>query len=175
MPKTRAQKESLLAAFSDRINRSQSVVFVSTVGIKVDDIETMRDGLFQHGLQLQVAKNSLLKLALDEHKLEIPQELLDQPLALIYSYEDAVLGPKQVAGFKKEIEQLTVLGGIADGAFITPAQVDAYAKLPSREELLGQLLRTLNGPISGIVNVFAGNLRSLVNVIGAIRDAQPAS
>jgi large subunit ribosomal protein L10 len=175
MPKTRAQKEQLLSAFSDRMNRSQSVVFVSTTGIKVGEIEMMRDSLFEQGLQFQVAKNSILKLALQELKLEVPQDILDQPLALIYSYDDAVAGPKQTAAFKKEVEALTVLGGIADGTFINPAQVDAYAKIPSREQLLAQLVGTLNAPISGLVNVFAGNLRSLINVLNAVKDAKPAA
>lgn len=175
MPKTRVQKEQLLAAYADRLGRSQSVVFVGAAGIKVQEVEMMRDALFQHGLQFQVTKNNVLKRALEEHKLEVPAELLDQPLALIYSYDDAIIGPKQAAAFRKEVEALTILGGLADGMFLTPAQVEAYAKLPSREELLARLVGTLNAPISGIVNVFAGNLRSLVNVIGAIRDAQPAS
>ncbi len=175
MPKTRSQKEQLLAAFTDRVGRSQSVVLVSTVGVKVTDIELMRDALFKEGLQLQVAKNSLLKLALTELNIEVPQELLDQPLALIYSYEDVVAGPKLTSAFKKEIEVLNVLGGIANGSFISPAQVEAYAKLPSREQLLAQLVGTLNAPISGIVNVLAGNVRSILNVLGAIRDAKPAA
>lgn len=174
MPKTRAQKEQLLSAFSDRVGRSQSVVFVSTIGIKVDDIEMMRDSLFEHSLQLQVAKNSILKLALEELKIEVPQELLDQPLALIYSYEDVVAAPKQTVAFRKEIEALNLLGGIADGTFITPAQVEAYAKLPSREQLLAQLVGTLNAPLVGVVNVLAGNLRGLVNVLTAI-SAKPVA
>jgi len=174
MPKTRLQKEQLLGAYADRLGRSQSVVFVGAAGIKVTDVELMRDGLFEHGLQFQVAKNSVLKRAFAEHKIEVPTELLDQPLALIYSYDDAVIGPKKVAAFRKEIEALTILGGLADGMFLTPAQVEAYAKLPSREELLARLVGTLNAPISGIVNVFAGTLRSLVNVLGAVRDAKTA-
>ncbi|HSI21044.1 MAG TPA: 50S ribosomal protein L10 [Verrucomicrobiae bacterium] len=175
MPKTRVQKEQLLAAFSDRMNRSQSVVFVSTIGIKVNEVEMMRDTLFEHGLQLQVAKNSLLKRALTELKLEVPEELLDQPLALIYSYDDAVAAPKQAAAFKKEVEALNILGGIAGGVYLTPAQVNAYAKLPSREQLLAQLVGTINAPVSGFVNVLAGNVRSIVNVLGAIRDSKQAA
>lgn len=174
MPKTRVQKEQLLSAFSDRLGRSQSVVFVSTIGVKVGEIEMMRDALFEQGLQLQIAKNSILKLALDELKIEVPQELLDQPLALVYSYNDVVAAPKQASAFKKEVEVLNILGGIADGTFITPAQVESYAKLPSREQLLAQLVGTLQAPISGLVNVFAGNLRGLVNVLTAIKDAKAA-
>jgi large subunit ribosomal protein L10 len=174
MPKTRVQKEQMLTAFSDRLNRSESVVFISTAGIKVGEMETMRDNLFEHGLQLQVAKNSILKLALEECQVEVPQEILDQPLALIYSYEDAIAAPKQAAAFKKEVEAMNILGGIADKVFISAAQVEAYAKLPSREQLLAQLVRTINAPVSGFVNVLAGNVRSVLNVLNAIRDAKAA-
>ncbi len=174
MPKTRQQKEALLAQVSDRMQRAQSVVFVGVTGVKVDEVEQMRDAFHKDGVQLQVAKNSLLKIALAESKLEVPAELLDQPLALVFSYDDPVAGPKLVAPFLKDVEAMQVLGGISDGAFITPAQVSALSKLPSREQLLGQLVGTLNAPISGFVNVLAGNIRGLVNVLGAIRDQKPA-
>src|SRR5690606_20296531 len=133
---------------------SQSIVFLTLSGLKVDQVETMRDAFFEVGLQLQVPKNSLFKRVLTESKIEVPAEITDQPIAVVYSYEDAVLGPKTVEPFVKEIEQMQVLGGIADGKFITSAQVKAYASLPSREQLLAQLVGTLNAPISGLVNVF---------------------
>lgn len=174
MPKTRVQKEALLSAIADRVSRSESVVFISLNGVKVDEMEQLRDAFFKDGLQLQVAKNSLLKRVLTDAKVEVPQEILDQPLGLVYSYSDVVAGPKAVTPFLKEMEQLSILGGITSGAFITPAQVEALAKLPSREQLLAQLVGTLQAPISGIVNVMAGNLRSLVNVMTAIKDAKAA-
>lgn len=174
MPKTRSEKEAILATLTDRLSRSQSIVFLTVAGVKVDEMEQLRDAFHQVGLQLQVAKNTLLKRVLADMALQVPDEVLDQPVALLYSYEDAVLGPKTVSPFVKDVEALQVLGGIADATFITPAQVDAYAKLPSREQLLGQLVGTLNAPISGLVNVLAGNLRGLVTVLGAIRDTKTA-
>ncbi len=163
-----------MTAYTDRLSRAQSVVFVSTRGVTVTEIESMRDLLFQHGLQLQVAKNSLLSIALADAHVTVPLEMLDEPVALVYSYDDAIAGPKHVAALQKDIEKLAIFGGIAEHTFITPAQVEAYAKLPSREQLLGQLVGTLNAPISGLVNVFAGNLRSLVTVLSAVRDSRTA-
>jgi large subunit ribosomal protein L10 len=170
MPKTREQKSTLLEQLNDRLGRSESVVFISLSQVKVSDVEQLRDAFFKEGVQLQVAKNSLLKIALTENKLDVPSDILDQPIGLVYSYTDPVAGPKAVTPFLKDIEALKILGGIADGAFITPAQVSAYAALPSREQLLGQLVGTLQAPISGLVNVLAGNIRGLVTVLGAIRD-----
>jgi large subunit ribosomal protein L10 len=172
MPKTRQQKEELVSSFADRLNRSASVVLVAMSGIKVGQVEAIRDGLFPHGLQLQVAKNSLLKRVLEELKIDVPSEITDQPLGLVYSYDDVIAGPKAVEGFKKEIDTLQILGGIMDGKYVPASSVEALAKLPSRQQLLGQLAGTIAAPLSGLVNVLQGNIRGLVTVMGQIRDAK---
>ena len=172
MPKTRVQKNEILALTTDRLNRSKSVVFVNIQGVKVSEMEAIRDALFTDGLQLQVAKNNIFKLALKEVGVEVPAEVLDQPVGVIYSYEDAVASAKLAAPFVKEVAALEIVGGIMDGVFLSVAQVDALAKLPSREQLLGQLVGTLAAPLSGMVNVLQGNIRGLVTVMGAIRDAR---
>lgn len=172
MPKTRLQKEAILALASDRLSRAQSVVFVNIQGVKVSDMELIRDALFKDGLQLQVAKNNIFRLALKEANVEVPAEVLDQPLGVIYSYDDVVAPAKALAPFAKEVQALEIVGGIMDGTFLSVAQVNALAKLPSREQLLGQLVGTLAAPLSGMVNVLQGNIRGLVTVMGQIRDAK---
>lgn len=170
MPKTRLQKEEILAKTIDRLTRAQSVVFLNMQGVKVSEIEAIRDSLFADGLQLQVAKNSLFKLALEEVGVEIPQELLDQPFAMVYSYGDPVASAKLVAPFIKEVEALDLLGGILEGSFLSVAQVESLASLPSRDQLLAQLVGTIAGPLTGLVNVLQGNIRGLVTALGQIRD-----
>jgi large subunit ribosomal protein L10 len=175
MPKTRAQKEHMLASLNDRLTRAQSVVFISVKGVRVDEVETIRNALFEQGLQLQVAKNSLLKRALTDTGSEVPQELLDQPVGLVFSYEDPIAASKVVMPLTKDIETLQVLGGLMDKVFIETAKVEVLSKLPSREQLLGQLVGTLQAPISGLVNVLHGNIRGLVQVLAQVRDAKPAA
>lgn len=172
MPKTRAQKQDILTRTTDRLQRSQSAVFVSIAGVKVKEVEAIRDALFADGLQLQVAKNSLFKLALAEQSIEVPAEVTNQSFAVVYSYEDVVASAKLTAPLVKEVKALEVLGGIMDGAYITPAQVSALANLPSREQLLGQLVGTLAAPMSGMVNVLAGNLRGLVTVLTRVQEGK---
>ena len=174
MPKTRQQKEEILATATDRLRRSQAAVFVNISQVKVDQMEKLRDALFEGGLQLQVAKNNILKIALDELKIELPQELLDRPLGVIYSYDDPVAGAKTTQPFVKEFEALEVVGGLVNGQFVSTAQVSALAALPGREQLLGQLVGTLAAPISSFMNVLSGNTRGLVQVLSQIQ-AQKAA
>jgi large subunit ribosomal protein L10 len=170
MAKTRTQKEAILSKTQDRLQRSKAVVLVKIKGIKVDQLENVRDSLFKEGLQLEVVKNSLFKQILIQEKLELPTELLDQPLGLIYSYEDQVAPARLANNFHKDIELLEIAGGLMDGVFLSASKVEVLAKLPSRDQLLGQLVGTLAAPLSGMVNVLNGNLRGLVQVLGQIRD-----
>src|SRR5690349_10422628 len=125
MPKTRLQKEEIRTEIADRLTKSAGVVLVNMQGVKVSEMEGIRDKLFEDGMHLQVAKNSLLRLVLAEQKIEIPAELLDQPLALVYSYTDPVAAAKQIAPFAKEIEALEIVGGIMDGQFMSVSSVQA--------------------------------------------------
>ena len=170
MPKTRLQKEEILSKTVDRLGRASSVVFINIQGVKVGELEAIRDSLFSQGLHLQIAKNNLFKIALNQHKLEIPAEILNQPLGMVFSYDDPINSAKLTMPFVKEYEKLEVVGGLIDGNFITSNQVKALAELPSKEQLLGQLLGTIQAPLSGLVNVLSGNIRGLVTALSAIRD-----
>lgn len=164
----------MLAKTVDRLSRSASVALVNIQGVKVSELEGIRDALFAQGLQLQVSKNNVTKLALKEVNIEIPAELLDQQLGMVFSYEDPIASAKVLTPFLKDIEALELLGGIMENAFMTPAQMKSLASLPSRDQLLGQLVGTLAAPLSGLVNVLQGNLRGLVTVLGQIRDTKTA-
>jgi large subunit ribosomal protein L10 len=175
MPKSRLQKAEMLNTLNDRFDRAQSVVFVQLAGVTVDSIEEMRTAFFPHGAQLLVPKNSLLKRVLADRGIEVPDAVTDVSMGIVFGYDDVITAPKLVTPFIKDIEALQVLGGAADGAFLSPAQVQALASLPSREQLLAQLVGTIAGPLRGLVTVLSGNMRGLVNVLTAIKDAKPAA
>ena len=174
MPKTRLQKEAILTKTQERLSSASSVVLVNISGVKVGEIESIRDALFPQGLNLQVAKNNLMKIALKEVGIEVPAEILDQPLGLVFAYDDPVASAKASMPFAKEVAAFEIVGGIVDGQFVSASQVEALAALPGREQLLGQLVGTIAAPLSGFVNVLAGNIRGLVNVLSAVRDAKGA-
>jgi large subunit ribosomal protein L10 len=172
MPKSRAQKEQLLSELTNSLGTAKSAVILSVQGVKVGEFESIRDELFKGGMYIHVAKNSLLKRALAEQNQDVPADLLDQPVALVFSFEDEVAAAKAIAPFAKDIEALSMLGGMVNGSFINAKQVEALAKLPSREQLIAQLLGTLQAPVRGLATVLQGNLRGLVTVLTRISEQQ---
>ena len=70
----------------------------------------------------------------------------------------------------KTNENLKIVGGILGKSVLSSQEVMALSKLPSKEELLAKFVGTINAPVSGFVNVLAGNLRGLVNVLKAVAD-----
>ena len=75
-----------------------------------------------------------------------------------------------IKDFLKDKESLDLFAGVLEGKGIDAEAVNHLASLPSKEELLAKLVGSLNAPVSGFVNVLAGNLRGLVTALDAIRN-----
>ena len=83
-------------------------------------------------------------------------------------------GPAKVlAKFVKDNERPVIQGGILENGFADARDIQALAKLPAKEILLAQVVGTLNAPIQGFVNVLAGTIRSLMNVLKAVEEKKP--
>lgn len=162
---TREQKGQLIEDLVNRFLKAQSVVLVNYRGLKVGQIQELRRKLREKGIDFKVVKNTLLKLALAKSKLEIDQDLFKKPMALAFDYQDEIQPCKNLYEFSKTNEALEILGGVIDGQFISLEKVKSLASLPSREELYAKIVGSCAAPISGFVNVLAGNLRNLISVL----------
>lgn len=170
MAKTKQQKKEIVKNLSTNIKNAKGVVFSSYIGLKVSDLEELRKSLRTQKAQLYVSKKTLLKLALKENGYQdINVDTMDNGV-IVATGEDEVQPAKLVEKFRKTHKDVKFYGGIMEGKFIDTNQVLALAALPGREELLAKLVGSLNSPISGFVNVLAGNLRGLVTVLKAIKD-----
>jgi len=172
MPKSKIQKQEILRNLTERIKKSKSIVFTGFNALGVHDNEELRDKLRQENGEYYVAKKTLLERALKEQGIEnLDTKTLDGKLAVIFSYNDEVSPAKVVDNFRKDKEdKIFFLGGILEGKLLSKTEVEALAKLPSKQELLSRLVGSLNAPVSGFVNVLAGNLRGLVTVLKAIEE-----
>ncbi len=171
MPKTKIQKQVISRDLSEKIKRSKSIIFAGFNAFGVKDNENLRDQLDKENGEYYVAKKTLLNLALKENNIEVDTKSLDGKVAAIFSYEDEVASAKILGNFRKDkekAEKIFFLGGILDGKFLNKSEVEALSNLPSKTELYAKLVGSLNAPISGFVNVMAGNLRGLVTVLKAI-------
>jgi len=178
MPKSRQQKETTLQSLVDKFTVAKAAVFVNFDGLKVNDTHAFRVACREQGLDYLVAKKTLLKIALQKAGLaEVDVNQFKKGVGTVFSAKDEVAPAQTVDKFAKIHAAMTVLGGVMTQnpqgqKFVDSASVQALAKLPSKEQLLAQLVGSLNAPISGVVNVLAGNLRNIVQVLNAIKEAK---
>lgn len=172
MAKSKEQKKQILDDISSKIKKSKSVVFAKFGALNVKENEELRQKLRDENSEYLVAKKTLLGLAFDKQKIEglNPKEF-EGRIAAIFGYEDEVAPAKILNDFKKENEdKIDLVAGILENKYLNTEEVIALAKLPSKQELYAKMVGSLNAPVSGFVNVLAGNLRGLMNVLKAIEE-----
>lgn len=167
---TKAQKEVIIKNLTEKLKDSKAVVFSDYKGLNVKDMTILRRDLRAEGVDLQVLKKTLINIALKDAGIEMNAKKLEGQVAIAISSKDEVAAAKIIAKLAKVNENLKIVGGILGTKELSVEEVNALAKLPSKEELLSKLVGTLNAPVSGFVNVLAGNMRGFVTVLQAIAD-----
>lgn len=174
MPKSKIQKQDILASLTEKVKKSKSVVFAGFNAFGVKDNEALRAKLRAEKGEYYVAKKTLLNRAFKDSNIEgLNARGFDGKIAAIFSYEDEVAPAKILGEFRKDKEKadkIFFLGGILENKLISKEQVEALSQLPSKQELYAKLVGSINAPVSGFVNVLAGNLRNLVGVLKAISE-----
>lgn len=165
----RPEKVAAVAELAEKLQKGQGVILTDYRGLTVKDMTELRSELRKVGVEFKVVKNTLTLLAAKQVEIEGLEPILEGPTAIAIGYDDPVVAAKTISEFAKKNDKLEVKAGILTGKVIDAEGVKALAELPSREQLLAQVLRGMQGPISGLVNVLHGSLRNLVYVLEAIR------
>ena len=168
---TKNQKIELVKELTEKIKGAKSTVFVDFKGLQVKDSTELKKSLRAAGAEYIVVRKTLLDIALKNAGIEnVSIKSMEGQIALSLSNIDEVSAAKIIDTFAKTNQNMKMLGGTLGSQVMSAAEVKALAKIPSKEQLLGQLVGTLNAPISGFVNVLAGNLRGLVQVLNAVKE-----
>jgi len=172
MPKTKQKKQEILRDLIEKTKKSKSIVFTNFKTLTVPENEELRNKLKENNSEYYVPKKTLMNLALKENKVEnIDVRKFEGNLAVVFGYEDEVIPAKVVDEFiKSHSEKMNFAGGVLENKVLARNEVENLAKLPNKEELYAKIVGSLNAPISGFVNVLAGNLRGLVTVLKAIEE-----
>ncbi|MFA6098640.1 MAG: 50S ribosomal protein L10 [Patescibacteria group bacterium] len=173
MAKTKVQKQESVKSLSDKLAKIKVVVFTSFDGLNVKATTELRNILREAKIDYTVTKKTLLKLALQQANLKgIDIDTLHGGLGAAFGYDDEIMPAKILSKFAKKNNALKLVGGIFQGKFVDAAEIKKLAALPGKEELYGKLVWLINYPLSGLVNVLAGNLRSLLYALNAIKDSK---
>lgn len=167
---TKQQKQQLIEELADKLKRQKSLVFTDFRGLKVGELQDLRKKLKEAGAEYRVAKKTLIKLVLDKAKKKIDTSQFKDSMALAFGYQDPIMPAKVIDKFAKEHKDLKILGGLMNDDFLTIDEVKELANIPSKDELLIKLIVNLRSPIKGFVNVLGGGIRSLIGILGAIKN-----
>jgi large subunit ribosomal protein L10 len=164
---TKERKEELVGQYTEQLEASKGLILTDYRGLRVTDMERLRRSLRKNEVTFQVVKNRLLRLALDQLALDIPQEWLEGPTALAFCHGEVPPAAKAMSDFAKETDALSIKGGLLGTSLLSPEQVKALAELPPREVLFAQVLGAINAPASQAAGVVASGIRQILNVLQA--------
>lgn len=173
MPLTKDQKKEILVALTTEMKSAKSIVFADYKGMPVKGIKELRSNLREKGVSYQVAKKTLIRLAAKEAGYEnIPNEVLEGPVAVACCMEDEISGAKLIFEFGKKNKELKLRGSLLDGKVLSVAETMQLATLPGKEELLAKLVYLLKSPIQGFHGVLNGTISGFVRVLDSIAKKQ---
>ena len=146
-------KQPIVDEISGVINGAQSVVVVDYLGLTVAEDTQLRKQLREAGVIYKVCKNTMMRRAFEGTEFAELDSYLEGPSAIAISKDDATAPARIIAKFAKTAPKLEMVSGVVEGNYYDKAGMEALANVPSREELLGKLLGSIQSPIANLARV----------------------
>jgi len=164
---TKAEKQARVDSLREQLTGAPLVALVDYKKITVEQVNAVRRTLQDKGLTYRVEKNTLINLAVKDTDMANMNKYLSGMVGVIISGEDAIDAAKTIRSVTAEFKGSTfvVKGGYFDGDVLDGKQLDRVADLPSKEELLSTLLRTIQEGPRQVLGVIQGPARDLVNLL----------
>lgn len=167
----REEKAAVIDQIADELGSSEAVFALDYRGITVAQIGELREKLRPSDTKLRVAKNSLSERAADQAGVAEIKPMLVGPTALALVKGDAAAAAKVLSDTARALRgPLAFKGGLMSGAVLSATDVEAIAKLPSREVLQAQLVGTIAAPLSGLARTLNALIAGVAIQLGQIRD-----
>ena len=167
------QKQAVVSEIAKQLGNAQSVIVAEYRGLNVGAVTDLRARARKAGLYLRVLKNTLARRAVKGTPFEKLSDQMVGPLMYGIS-QDPVAGAKVLQAFAKENDKFVIRGGAMPNQLMSVTEVKALAALPSRDELLAQLVGTLQAPIVKLVRTMNEVPGKFVRTLAAVRDSKPA-
>ncbi len=167
--KIQQYKKDAVVELRNLLDDCNNYVFVNYRGLTVKEITNLRKKLRQQGARFHVIKNNYLKIALDQQQKPYQEESLKGPTAIAVMSDDASGAVKAIVEFPRD-NPLDMKSGVIDGNLFDQERLIAFSKLPSKSELIAQLLATLNAPAQQTVGVLNASIAQLLYALNAIKE-----
>jgi large subunit ribosomal protein L10 len=170
MALTKIKKNEVVDEIAQLLSDSRMTVVTAFQGTTVKALQELRRKAKQNGTTLKVVKNRLVIKAIqaNEKLKDVDTSAFTGMLLYAFNSEDEVAPAQTLANFAKTQPTLQFVGAItADGVFMTADEVKDLATLPSKPQLIAQVLATLGSPLNDVMSGLAGNLHALLDGVEA--------
>ncbi|HLF32150.1 MAG TPA: 50S ribosomal protein L10 [Xanthomonadales bacterium] len=169
------QKKAVVAEVAKTANSALAAVAAEYCGLTVEEMTDLRVKARASGVYLKVAKNTLMRRAVEGTEFACMQEQLTGPLLYAFSMDDPGAAARLVKDYAKEhdklIARLVAVGGRVYGA----SELDRLSKLPTYDQAIAMLMAVMKAPIEKFVRTLAEPHAKLVRTVAAVRDAKQAA
>lgn len=161
-------KKLLVEEIKEKFSKAKTIAFVDYRGLTVAEDTELRKKFRENGCDYKVYKNRLMLKALSDLGIECPANYFEGTTAVAIGYQDEVAPAKIVCDCVKDTKKMAIKFGILNGVSVDAKNIEALAKLPSKEELIAKLLGTLNNTASSLCRVLTAPSRGLVVALNAV-------
>lgn len=169
------EKKKIVEDLKERFSKSKVVIVTDYKGLDVTTINSLRRKLRESQVDYHVVKNTLLIRASENTDVELIKDNFKGPSAIALGYEDPIAPAKVLTDFAEGHIQLEIKVAVMGNKVLDLAAIKSLSKLPSREELIGQLLSVLAGVPTGLVRALSDIPRRLLSVLNAVKNQKEAA
>ncbi|MFW6325042.1 MAG: 50S ribosomal protein L10 [Desulfovibrionales bacterium] len=166
----RAQKEEVVRYLREKADRASIAIVTDFKGVKVEEMTELRADLRKNGVEYQVVKNTLARIALSEGPHAVLTEEFKECCAVAFGYDDPVVAAKVLVEFAKKSKKFSLRFGSLEGKFLEEAAINELSALPGKEQLLAKLLGTMNAVPTNFVGLLANVPRNFLYALNAIKE-----
>ncbi|GAB6071818.1 50S ribosomal protein L10 [Venenivibrio stagnispumantis] len=164
------KKKEIVQELKEKIEKAPIVILLDFKKIDANSVADFRKALKKENAEMKVVKNTLLYRACNGTPLYDKIDIFKEQTAVIFGYGDIVAPAKLLKEFLKGKEEAKIKAGLVEGAFATAKDIEAVASLPSKEQLIAQLLAVMQAPITNFVRVLNALPQKTVMVLNAIKE-----
>jgi large subunit ribosomal protein L10 len=164
------EKQAIVAEVNETASKALSAVMADYRGVSVVDITALRKTAREAGVQVRVIRNTLAKRAFEGTEFECLNESLLGPSILAFSVEDPGAGARVFKDFAKENKDFEIKALSIGGKLLPAEQIDALAKLPTRDEAISSLMSVMQAPITKLAMILNDVPGRVTRVVAAVRD-----
>ena len=168
-------KQQIVAEVNEVASGALSAVVADYRGMTVDELTALRAKARETGVYLRVVRNTLAKRAVVGTEFECMDPALIGPSLFAFSLEDPGAAARLLKDAVKENDKLEVRGIALGGKLMDGGQLEAVAKLPTKDEAISMLMSVMNAPITKLAQTLDAVPTKLVRTVQAVKDQKEAA